>query len=450
MTDVSIQADAEAEQSLLGAVLVNPQIYYRVADVTPEHFHQQMNGWIWGSIRELMRNNQPVDVMTVTDQCQRMGHDLVKMGKLAYLIELLNAAPSSMHAEAYARIVLDKSARRKLLNIATAIGAGAHNAEKTVDGIITAAMEHLQTTAVPDSGATQINVDHLIEEFLERQANPVEVWGIRTGFDDYDKAYGGIHPGELVLIAGNPGAGKSSLVAQIGFQMAGVEFYPSKVNSTPGAMYHLEMSADMVLRRAACSISEIPMARVRTGNFGNYHKDANAYANALDTLRHAPVYISDDTRWTTASLQADIARLRNEHGIQWVVVDYVGLLNDAPGAPQIEREMRISIALKNIAKTMNVAILAVEKLNKTGFSGSDGLEGVTGSVQKTYDAHVVAYIKTPPDAMPNTHGQILDRQLRMQKVRDGQAGVPINLIFKGEYYKFLPAARREVRSLEIP
>lgn len=440
MSDKSLQfqADVEAEQSLLGAVLVNPAIYYQVSSVLPEHFHQQINGWIWASIRDLVASSTPVDLMTVTDRCERMGHDLVQMGKMSYLTELIEHVPSSMHADAYAKIVLDKSARRKLINIATAIGAGAHNAERDVDHIVSDAMQHLQTTAVPDGGAkrTASDVDALLDEFFMRLDNPVDVWGIPTGFKKYDRSYGGIHPGELVLVAGKPGAGKSSLVTQIGYQMAGVRFFRGmSVDTVPGVMYHLEMSAASVLRRSACNYAQIRMQRVRTGKFDNYTDAANDYAKALQLLRDAPVWISDATHWTTTTMMADIARMIQEHGVQWAVVDYAGLLNDK-ASNQLEKEVLVSQSLKNIAKNLNIAIIAVEQLKKDGFGSSgDGLGKLKGSGQKSYDAHVVAFLEELED------GGNANRTLVMHKVRDGaQAAIP--LVYQGEYYRFLPAAHK--------
>jgi len=365
-----------------------------------------------------------------------MGHDLAKMGGLAHLTALVSAVPSSMHAEAYARIVLDKSARRKLLQIATSIGSAAHNAERNVDDIVTDAMTHLQKTSVPDGGAkrTAVDVDNLMDEFFLRLDNPVDVWGIPTGFAKYDQTYGGIHPGELVLIAGKPGAGKSALVSQIGFQMAGVRFFRGmSVDSIPGAMYHLEMSTPAVLRRSACNYAQIQLKRVVTGKFDNFEGATNDYAKALQALRDAPVWISDATHWTTTTLMADMARMIQEHGIQWAVIDYAGLLNDRANNT-LEKEVLVSQALKNIAKNLNIAIIAVEQLKKDGFgSSSDGLGKLKGSGQKSYDAHVVAFLEELED-----RGNA-NRSLVMRKVRDG-ALAAIPLVYQGAYYRFLPAA----------
>ena len=284
--------------------------------------------------------------------------------------------------------------------------------------------------------ADKLTLSRIVDGFLEAYAEPRDVWGMKTGIRAIDHELGGLHKGEVLLVAGDPGIGKSIFTTQLGFQMAGVEFWEDQiVGKVPGAMYHLEMSAEAVTRRAVCAKARVKYKSIRTGKVDDQERER--FMEAVATIEYAPVYVSDDTEWTTATLRADIARLMDEKGIEWVLVDYAGLLKD-PAESEIAREIKISKALHDIAK-MGVAMVVVETLNKAGLRGERGLSGVRGSIQKTYDADVVVMLQLPSEG---TYQGSMERELKFIKAREADMFLKIPLILNGGQKRFEPKPQK--------
>jgi replicative DNA helicase len=241
-----------------------------------------------------------------------------------------------------------------------------------------------------DGAAVHISTytSQVLDEAALRRESPADVWGIPTGFTDFDHITGGLQPSEILYISGEPGMGKSILAAQMGFQMA--------ENGYPGAIYSLEMPGKQVVRRRFSFLSKIQMRAIKTGKMTD-----EEYSRLLDSASRydqLPIYMSDSVMWTTASLRADLARLKAQYGVTWFVLDYAYLLQDGRNLSENDRTGLISAYLKAICRSLNLAGIVIHSLNKDGMSGSDRGKTVPtgqnlrGSGQQFYDTDLLLFL----------------------------------------------------------
>jgi len=400
MTDsTEIPYSPHAEESLVGAALIDPRVLDLV-DVDPEAFFIQRHGMIWKALLDLKASGMAPDFVTVGNALQAAGQ-LDGIGGPAYLAKLLNDTPSPMGAEDYARIVKDKAARRRVIRIASEMTIAAFDADSKLDEKLSRSMADLTTAAYVGQGA--VHWKHYLSQAYnfvdERHANPTGIWGIATGFRDYDAMTGGLQPSELLLVAGQAGVGKSILIMQMAQQIA--------ATGTPGALYSLEMLGKAIGVRALSAASGIPARTLKSG--GMTSEQWPQFQEAVATQETYPIYMSDNDYWTTAGLRADLARLKRQHGIQWFIVDYSYLIADGVGVMnETERTQIIVAALKGICKSLGLSGIVIHSLNKLG--------ELRGSGQVKYDADVVLNVTMPDEMHPENvrctfeKGRELDEQ----------------------------------------
>ncbi len=431
----TIPHNREAEEALLGAVLLNPACWLDVAYIRAEDFYNHRHRWIWEAVSSLKAANRAVDLVTVADE---LGTKLEEAGGPAYLTQLISAVPSALHALEYAELVAEAAASRRLIQIGEELGRAGFAGESP-DSVIARMLPRLSESASRRGKAEKISGDAVLDQFLERIAEPVDVWGIRTGFDVLDSTLGGAQRGEVILIAGEPGVGKTTLVAQMGFQMAGLKFWPGQLgDEVSGAIYSMEMQRDTIVRRAACAIGHVGWSKVMSGKASS--DEQKSFQEALGKVHDSPVFISDDTHWTSVTMRADVARLAVEEGIGWVVVDYAGCLKDAAGS-DYEREVMVSIAMHDIAKDFDVAVILVDALNKQGFYGNRSLGALRGAGAKAYDADVVAFLTA--ERQETKHGPMAEeRILVLRKAREGDMSKVLRLYHRGDEKRLEPALAR--------
>lgn len=369
----------EAEEALLGSVLIHPEIYL-LLDIEPRDFFRPCNREIWQVFGEL----DQIDYVSVVERL-RAKKKLDSVGGPAYITGLANACVSSMHAEEYAKTVRDYSRRRGLILLANEIIKTSFDTGKDIQAQTPSFINSIVDASRINDGAISIReiMSQLYDETSERARNPRDIWGLKTGFPKFDILTGGLQKTELMLLAGEPGVGKSILAMQMGIQM-GSEY--------PGAIYSMEMGKMQLARRLASGKSKIQTRSLKTGRMKD--NDWADFTLAMEKLTGLPVFISDSSNWTTTSLRADLARLKAQHGIEWFVLDYMYLLNDGAGSDEIERTSLASKGLKQICKDLDLAGIAVHSLNKTGI-GQDTMptnQSIRGSGQVVYDADLIVYL----------------------------------------------------------
>lgn len=338
---------------------------------------------IWQAFERCKQQRMATDYISILSNLSDAGQ-LEQVGGSLYVSSLINIVPTAIHAKQYAAIVKEKAERRAMIKIAGEIAGVAYDESSDIEQARTSAMMSL-SNAIRARGAAE-PVSHyagqLLAEIDTARNFPQEVYGIPTGFYDIDRTTKGLHRGEVLLLCGEPGAGKSLLAGQIAFNAACADFTV--------AIYALEMKAIANVRRMISSETRILTSQMRSG-----YLSEDEYTHIIEKLTDVsklPLWLSDETQWTTATMRADVARLKAQHGLDLVVIDYISLLKDAGFDPN-DKDKIISQGIHDLAKDFDVSVLAVHTLNKVGIrNGALSLADAGGSVKIIYDADVAAFL----------------------------------------------------------
>lgn len=378
MTEIKPLYSPAAEDGLLSAILIDPANLDKL-EITENDFYLEKNRIIFTCAQALYKRGLAPDVITLGTELDRRGK-LSEIGGPVEIARILTSPGQAMHAEEYAKIIKDKAVRRHIVDVSSRLVNQVFSDEE-ITGSVASAMQDLINAAGVTDGATHINkyVTEAYDFITERAANPGEFWGIRTGFLDYDKLTGGLQPEELLIISGEPGRGKSISVGQMAIQLG--------MSGYPGAVYSLEMRGRSYLMRILSG-----MSRIKTRNFktGSMNEELWTKLNTtVETLQDLPVYMSDLTTWNTTAMRADLARLKEAHGIKWFIVDYSALLTD-----RAENELhKLQIVIRNLrtaCRALGLAGIVIHAMNKAGIDNLQaGQANLSGPAQVLYDADVI-------------------------------------------------------------
>lgn len=413
----------EAEEAVLGSMLIDDRAFDDASlYIKPLDFYFVKHQWIWEAAITLRAAREPIDLLTIQEQLFRQVIDnrndkpttkLDEVGGPAYLTRLITLTPTAFNAGAYARLVYEVAERRRLIQNASDIARMAYDLSTDLETVRTRAMNAIIDSYRIVNGAQPIaqDVSQLYDDILALSQDPKDLSGLDSGFPDYNNFSGGIHTGEEIVIAGEPGIGKSMFAAQIGVNLA--------VNGHAGALYSLEMKKKSVIRRWLSGMARVTTRKMRTGRVEE--GDWPPITQAMVQLAELPIFISDSTHWTTASLRADLVRLKAEYQIKWFIVDYFDLLKDK-GENEYTAQKEKSVALHDICRDLDLAGLVIHTLNKTGMrAGVNQLADVSGNRQVIYDADVVIYY-TSHVPLKNEKERENYRTVRFGKFRDEAVG----------------------------
>jgi len=355
----------EAEQAVLGGLLLDVNAWDQVADaITESDFYRPDHRLIFEAIGALAGAGKPCDVVTVSEQLERTAK-LEAVGGLAYLSSLARDTPTAANVRAYADIVRERSILRQLITAGTEIAAAVFNnegetarelvdrAEQKVFEIAEAGFRGRQGTVAVRSILPQV-----IDQIDEWHSNPNKLRGLPTGFTDFDKITGGLRPGDLVVVAGRPSMGKSTLAVNMAEYAA---VHHAKRASV--AIFSLEMPSEQVVTRMLSSIGGVPLASLRSGNISD--EDWVRITSATSQLSESKVFIDETPALTPTELRARARRVKREHGLDLVVVDYLQLMQ-VPGTKENRATeiAEISRGLKVLAKELAVPVIALSQLNR--------------------------------------------------------------------------------------
>ncbi|WP_420013751.1 replicative DNA helicase [Tateyamaria sp.] len=396
----------EAEQQLLGAILTNNDVYDRVAAIIgPKHFYDPVHARIFEiSSARIAKNNlaSPVTLKAFMEDDE----GLQELGGPAYLARLAGAAISAFAARDYAQMIYDLAVRRDLILLGRDISAKAAKvdvASEPREQIVEAeqALYQLAEQGTSDTG---------FQSFLKAVTDAVNVAnaayqregglaGISTGLIDMDKKLGGLHPSDLLILAGRPSMGKTSLATNIAFNIAKAYKKGIKPDGSEGAIeggvvgfYSLEMSAEQLAARILSEASEVPSEQIRRGDMteAEFHR----FVDAAKALEACPLYIDDTPAIPIAQLAARARRLKRTHGLDLLIVDYLQLVRGVADN-RVQEIAEISMGLKAIAKELNIPVMALSQLSRQVESREDKRPQLSdlresGSIEQ--DADVVMFV----------------------------------------------------------
>ncbi len=354
----------EAEQSLLGGLLIDPEAINRVAGtITPQDFYAAVHAAIFNAMLDLYEKGTPLDLVTANTALADRGQ-LAQIGGITYLSHLVDTMPSSVNLEAYAGIVREKSIMRSVMNAAgkiQSIGLEEQmiSAKEYLDRAemlifsIEGEREHKGFVPVRDFAPGTMKI---IEELFQKKR---DVTGVPSGFVDLDRITAGFQPGNLIIIAGRPSMGKTSIALNIAQYLA-----VALPDPVPVGIFSLEMSKEELLTRVLSSEAEIDLLTLRSGTFPSekWPKITTAAAKISD----APIYIDDAPALNIMDLRGRARRLKKEHDVGLLVIDYLQLMRGrSGGGDRREQEIsEISRFLKALAKELNIPVVALSQLNR--------------------------------------------------------------------------------------
>ncbi|MDR2017653.1 MAG: replicative DNA helicase [Syntrophobacterales bacterium] len=352
----------EAEQSLLGGLLVDAESINKVADIVgADDFYREAHSRIYEIMLDLYDRNEPIDLITVSGAGKDKGL-IDKIGGITYLNTLVDLMPSSANIAQYAKMVREKAMLRRLMNVATEIIEKGHDADLSVDSYIDEAEKMIFQVSENKLKPSFFSVRDIVKENVKTieklSQNKQAVIGVPTGFTDLDKLTSGLQPSDLIVVAGRPSMGKTAFcmnIAQyVGYLDNGTE---------PVGVFSLEMSKEQLVTRLLSSESEVGQLKLRTGALSG--ADWQRLAQAAGKLCEGSIFIDDSPGLTVLELRARARRLKKEHGLSLLIIDYLQLMKGRNSAERREQEIsEISRSLKGLAKELNIPVIAISQLNR--------------------------------------------------------------------------------------
>ena len=356
----------EAEQSVLGGLLLDNESWEKTADFLVEHdFYRRDHQLIFRGIAALFEQSQPVDVITLAEYHDTRG-ELEQVGELAYLGMLSRNTPSSANIVAYASIVRERSILRQLITVGTTISNTAFNPEGRTSEEMLDLVEG-QVFEIAEKGAKRAGGFVQVKEVLSKVVDRIDtlfeqdsaITGLSTGFADFDEQTSGLQAADLVVVAGRPSMGKTTFAMNLA-ENAAIK------SKEPVAVFSMEMPSDALAMRMLSSLGQIDQHRLRTGKLND--DDWPRLTSAIALLNEAPLFIDDTPALTVTELRARARRLKREHGLSMIVIDYIQLMQGSGGGSNENRATEvseISRSLKALAKELEVPVIALSQLNRS-------------------------------------------------------------------------------------
>jgi replicative DNA helicase len=426
----------EAEQSLLGGLMLDHQSWDKIADiVSANDFYRKDHRLIFQAIASLAEEANPCDVVTVSERLDNRG-ELDAAGGLEYLAVLANETPGAANARSYAKILRERSMLRMLITAGNEISGAAfttdgRNASEIIDDAERLVFEIAESGSRGRSGFKALK--QILPEAVDRidmlHQSDGDITGIPSGYTEFDKLTAGLQPGDLIVIAGRPSMGKTTLAVNIAENAA----IGARV---PTAIFSMEMPSQQLAFRMISSLGRVNQTHLRTGNFPD--EDWSRINTAVQLMSDAPIFIDDTPGLSPTEIRARARRLQREHGLGLIVVDYLQLMavpgNKENRATEISE---ISRSLKALAKELSVPVIALSQLNRGVEQRTDKRPVMSdlresGAIEQDADMIIFIYreeVYNPDTPKKGTADIIIAKQ------RNGPIGDFV-LTFVGQYTKF--------------
>ncbi len=449
--------DLDAEMSVLGALFLNNELLATIGDVLQDiDFYKQAHSNIYRTMHEMSAMGEPVDLMTITNALKKKGL-LEKAGGAAYLAALSSSVATSAHIEAHARIVRDKSILRQTIRVGNQMVTLAHSEmgepRELVDRFSQEVLQLMNTGSGSEGFVPAGRIVSSSFDLIEKMAESKNLSGLPTGFHDLDKMTGGFQKSDLIIIAGRPAMGKTSLALTMALHAAlpvgaSEEEQPDdSSHGGPVGIFSLEMSKEQLITRLLCSDARVNISKVRDGYL--VESDWPRLTMSAGRLQKAPIYIDDSANIGIMEMKARARRLQmTEPNLALIIIDYLQLMQSGIRADNRQAEIStISRNLKLMAKDLHIPVIALSQLNRNP-EGRDThkprLSDLRESGSIEQDADVVMMIKR--ESVYDDDNNLSEEEkcladLYVEKQRNGPTG-SIRLMFLDQYARFESASSR--------
>ena len=386
----------EAEQSVLGSLMLEKNAIFRVADILrPEDFYSQTHGLIFAAMMDLFEKSIPVDLLSLNNRLEET-KKLGDVGGPAYLTELVNTVPTAAHVLHYAKIVHHKKVLRDLIEAAEHIARLGFNEKEDIERILDEAEQKIFSISQRSLSQEFMPVKNALEEAFERidklHKGEGALRGVATGFTDLDEILGGLQKSDLVILAARPSLGKTSLAIDIARHVA-------ITGKLPVGIFSLEMSKNDVVDRLIASEAAVDLWRLRTGRLSSegIDNDFTRIQEALGLLSEAPIYIDDAPSPTVLQMRTMGRRLQSDKGLGLIIVDYLQLIQPRTTSDNMVQQVsEISRSLKALARELEVPVLALSQLSRAVESRPDQMPRLadlreSGSIEQDADVVLLIY-----------------------------------------------------------
>ncbi len=430
----------EAEQSVLGAMLLDKEALIEVAEIiTSRDFYRETHQHIFQTLMDLFNKGEAVDLVTVCEELENKGL-LDKLGGAAYLATLANMTPTAAHARYYAGIVKEKALLRALIRSSTELIDKSYGYVENIEEFLDDAEQMIFDVARKKDSRSFVPLRDALEQTFEKLERLYErksgLTGLSTGFPDLDNITSGFQESDLIIIAARPSMGKTTLAVNIAQQMAAAEVHPV-------AFFSLEMSSEQLAQRLLCSSAEIDAQRLRRGFLSS--EDWPRLTQAVGPLSELPLYIDDTPAISVMEMRAKARRLKLEKGLCAVFVDYLQLMRGSERAENRQQEISgISRSLKALAKELNCPVIALSQLSRAVEQRQDKrpiLSDLLDSGGIEANADMVVFIYRDDYYYPETEKKHVT-EILISKQRNGPTG-KVELYFMDRFNKFVSLSYQE-------
>ena len=426
----------EAEQSVLGAIILdNEALPKAIEALSPDDFYKEAHRRLYKSIIALFERNEPIDIVTLTDYL-RKSDEIEAVGGISYLSYLANSIPTSANIRYHAKIVSEKSMLRALIRTATQITSEIYENSRDVDEVIDYAQKMIfditdKRTKISFSPLKDVIKDtfKMIEHLYDKKE---AITGVPSGFKDIDELTSGFQSGDLIIVGGRPGMGKTAFALNVAGYVA------ANMRETV-AVFSLEMPKEQLALRMICAESGVNSSSVRKGFIGK--QDWIKLTNAAGRLADAPIFIDDSSMLTVLEIRAKARRLKMEYGmLSLIVVDYLQLMRSMGKFERREQEISdISRSLKALAKELKVPVIALSQLNRAVEQRGEKrptLADLRESGALEQDADVIIFLYRDEFYNKNNPSNKGKAELIVAKQRNGPTGI-VNLTYLADSTKFV-------------
>ncbi len=430
----------EAEESLLGSIMLDKDAIVKVADaVTADDFYASKNRQVFEAMLELYEHRDPIDVLSLSNKLKEK-KQLENVGGSTYLTKLVNAVPTATNVNHYAEIVRTKATLRRLISVASNISDLGYQENEEIEHVLDKAEQQLFGVSQKYLKDKFIPLKDVLVEAFDRidelHKSSGKMRGLPTGFADLDNILSGLQNSDLVVLAARPSVGKTALALDVARHVAVRE-------KVPVGVFSLEMSKEQLVDRLLCAEAKVDSWKMRTGKLGNTNTsdDFSRIGEAMGILSDAPLYIDDSAASNVMEIRTKARRLQLEHNLGFLVVDYLQLMEGGTSGSssdnRVQEVSEISRALKGLARELNIPVLALSQLSRAVENRSPQIPKLSdlresGSIEQ--DADVVLFIYREERENPETDRRNI-ADIMVAKHRNGPVG-QVELFFNEKNISF--------------